>query len=503
MKIHLVFFLVLVSAIGLRFVKLDIKPMHIDEAINAYITGELADYGRYSYSHIEHHGPALYYFSAIPVIMSGSYATSNEFDYRGTTALFGILIVLGLFLLRNDVSRKTFIATVLFFTFFSPLVFFSRYFIHEIVFAFFAFLFSLLLWKIVSTRRYYWLYAGAFCAGMLIATKETWIIAVATVFISAVVVRKANVKFANLRQDKIKFRIHSILAILLVLLVVFVFYTSFFTNPGGVKEFLLSFNNYFERGTGTQLQHLHPWYFYFRQIYFPGSFRIEALIFVLGIFGGVFSIREYLKNRQKPASIILFFFIISILNAIIFSILKYKTPWNWLFHLVSLLIPAAYAIDRLTLLLKIRFAGLFFYTVLLLLTCGMLWQSVSDNFRNFASPSNPYVYSQTSVDYKNLVKKVENRVDISANSQQAFIAVVASPEEMWPMPWDFREFKNVGYWQNIPDLEILKQAEIIVASIQILSQFESELLENYTMNLFELRPNVFLKLYLRKQNHSD
>ena len=129
-KIFRVFFLLLliVSAIGLRLVKLDVKPMHVDEAINAYITGGLADNGQYSYLHLEHHGPALYFFSAIPVFLSGNYASSNEFDYRGTTALFGFLIVLGLFLLRNDVSRKTFIATISFFTVFSPLVFFSRYF---------------------------------------------------------------------------------------------------------------------------------------------------------------------------------------------------------------------------------------------------------------------------------------------------------------------------------------------------------------------------------------
>ncbi len=47
-------------ALAVRLPQLDRRPMHTDEAVNAYITGGLLAGGAYHYDPRDRHGPALY-----------------------------------------------------------------------------------------------------------------------------------------------------------------------------------------------------------------------------------------------------------------------------------------------------------------------------------------------------------------------------------------------------------------------------------------------------------
>lgn len=51
----------LVCAAALRLPDLAARPMHFDEANQAYRAGILLDTGVYRYDPLEHHGPVLYY----------------------------------------------------------------------------------------------------------------------------------------------------------------------------------------------------------------------------------------------------------------------------------------------------------------------------------------------------------------------------------------------------------------------------------------------------------
>ena len=60
-RLSLVLFLILGVALALRWPKLDERPMHNDEAVNAIKFGDLWEHGRYKYDPNEHHGPSLLY----------------------------------------------------------------------------------------------------------------------------------------------------------------------------------------------------------------------------------------------------------------------------------------------------------------------------------------------------------------------------------------------------------------------------------------------------------
>ncbi len=60
---------VFLAALAVRLVRLNLRPMHHDEANQAVKFGQLLESGRYVYDRNEHHGPTLYYFSLPAAIL--------------------------------------------------------------------------------------------------------------------------------------------------------------------------------------------------------------------------------------------------------------------------------------------------------------------------------------------------------------------------------------------------------------------------------------------------
>jgi len=59
--VYLIVLLTAVLALVLRVPRLDQRPMHNDEAVNAVKFSQLWENGGYKYDPNEHHGPSLYY----------------------------------------------------------------------------------------------------------------------------------------------------------------------------------------------------------------------------------------------------------------------------------------------------------------------------------------------------------------------------------------------------------------------------------------------------------
>ena len=123
------------SALAVRLPQLGVRPMHTDESINAYITGELLAGEVYHYDPQDRHGPALYAIAEPLVHLLGvrSFSELTESQLRLTPVLFGTVTVL---LFGAGVDMFGFIpclvAALLFA--FAPLpVYYNRYFIHEII----------------------------------------------------------------------------------------------------------------------------------------------------------------------------------------------------------------------------------------------------------------------------------------------------------------------------------------------------------------------------------
>ncbi|MBA3601773.1 MAG: hypothetical protein H0W45_11195, partial [Acidobacteria bacterium] len=128
-------FAVTAVATFLRFWRLELKPLHHDEGVNGFFLTTLFRDGIYKYDPSNYHGPDLYYFALAAAKMFGL----NTLSIRGSVAIFGVLTVVLAFFLKNYIGKIGSLIAALFIALSPGMVYISRYFIHEILFAFFSF----------------------------------------------------------------------------------------------------------------------------------------------------------------------------------------------------------------------------------------------------------------------------------------------------------------------------------------------------------------------------
>jgi hypothetical protein len=130
----------------------------------------------------------------------------------------------------------------------------------------------------------------------------------------------------------------------------------------------------------------------------------------------------------------------------------------------------------------------------------LTWQACAANFaadKNGVpycdSPKNPYVYSQTAPDALRLVQTVEALAAVSPQGYDTVVEVM-SPESYWPLPWYLRRFTHAGYWETLARQPL---APIMIVSASLRAAFDERPEKTHLMaGLFELRPGVFLELYV-------
>jgi 4-amino-4-deoxy-L-arabinose transferase-like glycosyltransferase len=164
-----------VLAAALRFPALAARPMHADEAVHADKLGTLLEGGGYAYDPVEFHGPTLYYLTLVPLRLEGArrYVEVDEAALRAVPAAFGTLLVLAHLLARPTLGLGGALWAALFAAISPAMVYYSRYYIHEMLLV--AWSFGALLAAAAWLRRPSARSAAAagFCAGLMLATKET------------------------------------------------------------------------------------------------------------------------------------------------------------------------------------------------------------------------------------------------------------------------------------------------------------------------------------------
>ena len=170
---------ILAVAALLRLVLLTQKPLHHDEGVNGNFLANLFRTGTYYYDPSNYHGPSLYYFALIPTAINNLLHWGHglsTFGIRFVTATFGVGVVWLMLCLRRFLGSTAALAAAAFATVSPGFVFFSRYFIHEILFVFFS-LGTIVAWLWYhSTGKPKYLMLASASAALLFTTKETWII---------------------------------------------------------------------------------------------------------------------------------------------------------------------------------------------------------------------------------------------------------------------------------------------------------------------------------------
>ena len=182
--------LLLAGAAFLRYSQISRRPLHADEAVQAYQTWQLLRGDGYTYDPADKHGPWLYYAAAGVAKISGwSPAALNPARLRSVTLLAGLGTLALLLGAATRLARgPVFIGAALLAA--APLaVIYDTYFVQEAWFCFFtwALFFATLRWLEQPTR------AGALLvgalAGLMQATKETSVLHFAALGVAVIAVR--------------------------------------------------------------------------------------------------------------------------------------------------------------------------------------------------------------------------------------------------------------------------------------------------------------------------
>jgi len=523
--------LAIAGALLLRAPDLGQRPLHNDEGINAVKLAALWEKGDYQYDPHEYHGPTLYY-SSLPFLwaigvsdlgssrreearseipnnqsrLTSAATIISDAQLRYVTVAFGVGLILLLILFRDGLGHTATIWTAVFLAVSPAMVFYSRYFIHEMLLVFFT-LFTLGTgWRYVITRKAIWAALTGAGVGLMFATKETFALTLAAMFFALLAthcwnrwrIQRAGTPAAGPARTGTRIGVpaqHIVLALGSATIVWLVLFTSFFTNAAGPLDSFKTYLPWVSRA-GGESPHNQPWYFYFERLlwFHPAKSPpwTEAAILILALIGAA---AGFCGNRSRVAAPgfvrFLSFFTFALMG--IYTVISYKTTWCalnfWLGVILLAGIGAGVLVDsfrdRLTRTLMIGLLGA--AALHLVAQSWLLSRKFTADLRN------PYVYAQTSPHARELVDRVRA---IGAMSPDGFATVVKviAPESYWPLPWALREFPNIGWYEELP---ADPYAPIILTSAKLGAALDDQSNKAYLMTgYFELRPNVFLELYV-------
>ena len=530
-----------IVALALRLPRLAQRPMHGDEAVHAIKFGDLLEDGIYEYDPNEYHGPTLNYLTLIPARLASAEKLTevSELTLRIVPVFFGVLLVLLLLLMVDGLGAGAAVyAAVL--TAISPaMVFYSRYYIQEMLLACFTFGVIVCGYRYTRSKNVKWVLLTGMFLGLMHATKETCIIAFGSMLLALLLMllmRRPKGPLINAAKE-IK-PSHLIAGLVAGAVVSILFYSSFFTNLGGIVDSIRTYTTYFDRA-GNNTLHIHPWYYYLKMLiysrYGDGPIWTEALIVFLAVVGfiaamtkkGLQDIRHKTQDTRHKTQdtglesgvwslesgvnvhLLRFIGFYTLVLTVAYSVIPYKTPWCMLGFLHGMILLAGVGAVVLVKLMPNVLPRLI---ILLLLFGGSVhlsWQSYLSNYKFYADSLNPYVYAHPTTEVFTIVEKIKEYASVHEDGYDIPIDVICREDDYWPLPWYLRSFKRAR-WLNEVDNDA-PLASLIIASPDVEAALTDKLysltpLEERQMYLYLfdkpyyvwLRPTIKLKGFVRK-----
>jgi predicted membrane-bound mannosyltransferase len=289
--------------------------------------------------------------------------------------------------------------------------------------------------------------------------------------------------------------------VMLVAFTVFVvvtvlFYSSFLRNyPKGVSDALQTLALWRKRTH----EHEHPWWQYISWL-----LQEEGIILTLGGIGALIAVWRADNRFALYIAQVAF----GLLAA--YSLVGYKTPWISLNFIMPLALAGGYALNvAYEKLREFQQPKLFFVPVVLIVAfCS--YQMYQLNFVHYDDDQYVYVYAHTRRETLAMLDQIERIGNQLKAGNDTGIALL-SPE-YWPLPWYFRNYHRVGYYQKVvPTTEPIiiaqtgQEEELKTTFGDEYRQIDSSQLGDARIDpqrnpggSFSLRPGVDLLLYVRK-----
>ncbi|MCX6358571.1 MAG: TIGR03663 family protein [Armatimonadetes bacterium] len=494
--------LALALALALRLPHLGARPMHADESVHTVKFAELWTTGRYTYDPNEFHGPTLYY-ATLPSVLAArraDFAGTRERDFRLPVALAGSLLVLAYLLFAPGLGRSGAAAAALLAAASPSMVYYSRYYIQETFLALFTVVAVGCGWRWLQTRRTGWLMAAAVFAGLMQASKETAVVAVAAAGASLAL----EAGFRRLRRDgppspwpPASWRVW-LGALLLGPLTAVGLLSCGFRNPQAAVDIVRTYLPWLQRAGGAT-EHIHPWWTYLSLLFWvrkpEGPAFTEAAIAGTALLGllWAFAARPATPKAADRASLARLTGVQALLMLSAYSVIPYKTPWCVVSLVALLCVPAGAAFSALwdRLPAPARVVPLL---ALLAAVANLTAQAMHASGPLAADPRSPYVYAHTEADILRLQRRVLKIADANAAGHAMVVKVIWTDHYYWPLPWYLRGMANVAYYDAVP---ASPDAPVVISHNDHDEALTAKLKDHLMTGFYKVRPGVFAQLWVR------
>ena len=474
--------------------------MHTDETINAYITGQLLSGDTYRYDGRDRHGPALCALSLPVARASGAhnFAGLDEHMLRLVPVIIGALAILLFVTIARETGMIAATIAALLWAFAPLPVYYSRYFIHETLFAAATLGLNSFGWRAIDLgSRRYGIAAGA-CAGVMLACKETAFINYAAVgmaglwwFFDARHVLKDAPGREPVRWSAVAWAVFA--ACVAGFLFVIAIYTWGFRHWQGPLDLLYSMPRFLRRATGEG--HEKPAWYYWKLLADGWS---GATVLGLALIGAVSIGRKATQpSRLDPesehgpnASITLRLFLVhAVVLCLLYTAIPYKTPWLALNLWLPLSVMAGCGCSALWRGSKRVVSRTALAAAALALTVALAHDTRLRVFLRSSDERNPYAYAHTVEDVLRLPERLDRIAKKNPAGRDLRIAVIAT--DAWPLPWYLRRFPNTGFWQPNQDPGL---ADVYITSLEA-AEPQAKRLGNRHAEFFGIRPDVLALLW--------
>ena len=447
-------FLLLLAA-ALRFFDLGGRTFHHDEAIHAKESYDILNGKQFRYNPA-YHGPLLYFANVALFLVFGT----SEVLARLIPASFGVAAVAAILLFRPEIGRTGTPLAMGAMATSTAFLYYSRFLRNDIYVAVFTLVLVGAVVRYVHSPRLGWIYLAWTALAFSLATKENaFIHGFALVVVLLVLagfgvvglrrgviapglVSQASRAILALGRDAE----HLVYGALVFVMIVFVFYTSFFTHLSGFRD---AFTRSIEYWTGVHASERvnQPWFYYvmFLIVYEP--------------FALVFGAIALLHTRRWRSVLPLMLGVWIAVTWFVYSAAGEKAPWLVLHLLWPLLLLASWWVglwfdtqnsrgQRLT--IGLFSGGLLAWTV---------WFAIPINFERGDIPNDFVVYVQSSPDVLEAAAVIHQAAERSG--KDLGLRVVVNNEFAWPVVWYLREYTNVLYTNDV-SIETASEADVLL-----------------------------------------
>ena len=455
--------------------------MHTDEAVNAYIVGQMLAKEPFIYDAQDRHGPALAALTLPIVRMQGtkSFSDLTESELRFVPVVAGTITIL-LFGAAVELFGFTpsLLAAILFAV--APLpVYYDRYFIHESLFCSATFGLILSGWRALESRSASYAALAGVCAALMLASKETALLHFFALAIATVVFGFRNLHgTGQMRSIRLKTILAAAVSFLLINAALF---TWFGKNWKALPTLLHAAPNLLARAAGQG--HEKPFWYFGRLLTSGWSGGLLVAFACLGLF------IIFRRCEASPPQWLAYY---GFLIAVIYSLTPYKTPWLALSLWLPLTLFATIAVESLwrwSIWQFRRSATVPAFCILAALTGVLIAHDTRQRvYLHSADENNPYAYAHTSEDILELPGEIAELARQNGIANPRITVIATDP---WPLPWYLRHFSEVGFWQ--PGQQA-NDADFYVTSTEAADQYADQL-RDFRPEFFGVRPGVLILLW--------